>query len=422
VTTKTRRDYWRNGEVGSWWYGNHTSPPTPPVSTQFGTARGDQELLYSEGNAHHKLGESLSDIGGPFSVVRREYSERSFFCERARTTTNNNASLTARNYRGQFYAERVNVDDQSFEAPVHATNLELDAMGTTAIARVIPTNPISGLTTALAEVKREGLPSILGHRTWQERALRARNAGDEYLNYQFGWVPLLNEIRDFARVVTDHDKIIAQYEQGSGKPIRRRFTFPIQETTSTTTVDDVVAAPEMVVTYWSNRGVRTIVTTSKVETWFSGCFTYYLPPFDPNGTNRERNLQIANKLFGVRVTPKVLWDLTPWTWAADWIANTGDVLHNISAFQQDGLVMRWGYVMRKHTITRDVGLSSVRMTWINGQTNWRIPYLQQVFVTTTKSRRKATPYGFGLNPDSFSNRQWAILTALGLSKSGRSLG
>jgi hypothetical protein len=422
VPIKTRRDYWRNGESGRWWYGNSTSPETPPISIHISTARGDNELLVSEGHPHHKLGESLSDIGGPFSVVRRELVERNHFVERARTTTNNSSAVTARNYRGYFFAERTNVDDQAFEAPVHATNLELDALGTTAIARTIPTNPISGLTTALAEVKREGLPSILGHRTWQERALRARNAGDEYLNYQFGWVPLLNEIRDFARAVTHQDEIIAQYERDSGKPIRRRFTFPIQETTSTSSESDVAPAPEMVLAYWSNRGVRTTTVTSKVETWFSGCFTYYLPPLDPGGDNRKRNLQIANKLFGVRITPKVLWDLTPWTWAADWIANTGDVLHNISAFSSDGLVMRWGYVMRKHTITRNVGLSSIRMTWHNGLTNFRIPYLEQRFVTTTKSRRIATPYGFGLNPATFSSRQWAILTALGLSRSGKSLG
>jgi hypothetical protein len=47
--------------------------------------------------------------------------------------------------------------------------------------------------------------------------------------------------------------------------------------------------------------------------------------------------------------------------------------------------------------------------------------LSQTFGTIQKIRRKATPYGFGLNPNTFSTRQWAIIAALGLTFGGNKL-
>jgi len=42
--------------------------------------------------------------------------------------------------------------------------------------------------------------------------------------------------------------------------------------------------------------------------------------------------------------------------------------------------------------------------------------LSQTFVTEVKKRVKATPYGFGLDPDAYTGRQKAILAALGISR------
>jgi len=38
-----------------------------------------------------------------------------------------------------------------------------------------------------------------------------------------------------------------------------------------------------------------------------------------------------------------------------------------------------------------------------------------------KKRVKATPYGFGLDTDAFTPRQWAILGSLGISRGSRLL-
>jgi hypothetical protein len=57
----------------------------------------------------------------------------------------------------------------------------MNQFGTSAIARVLPTNPNSSLATALGELKQDGLPSLPGA-GMRDQVDRARRAGNEYLN------------------------------------------------------------------------------------------------------------------------------------------------------------------------------------------------------------------------------------------------
>jgi len=43
------------------------------------------------------------------------------------------------------------------------------------------------------------------------------------------------------------------------------------------------------------------------------------------------------------------------------------------------------------------------------------------YYSEKKERIRASPYGFGRTPGSFSDRQWSILTALGMSNGGNKL-
>jgi len=73
--------------------------------------------------------------------------------------------------------------------------------------------------------------------------------------------------------------------------------------------------------------------------------------------------------------------------------------------------MRYGYIM-EHSIVRD--------TYIHiGPTGFKDPKVfcePYTFTTEVKLRRRATPFGFGLNLSSLTNQQKAILAALGLSR------
>jgi hypothetical protein len=96
------------------------------------------------------------------------------------------------------------------------TDLAMQGKGATAISRCSPTNPSFSIPQAIGEA-REGLPSILGRGLLKERARICREAGNEYINVEFGWKPLVSDLRSFAKAVNDSHEIWQAYRKGSGQ-------------------------------------------------------------------------------------------------------------------------------------------------------------------------------------------------------------
>jgi len=117
----------------------------------------------------------------------------------------------------------------------------------------------------------------------------------------------------------------------------------------------------------------------------------------------------ARKILGVGLTPDTVWNLNPWTWAADWFANTGDLMTNVSNMGQDGLLMQYGYQMAEETVKT--------------YTVARLASIPSASATTTRTRIQkrakripSSPYGFGVTLSTLSARQLAIIAALGLGR------
>nr|QDH90832.1 MAG: hypothetical protein H2Bulk36332_000004 [Leviviridae sp.] len=334
------------------------------------------------------------------------------------------APNSSQTYSGPWEAKDQNVGPGSALYPVVPSNLD-DLMllrGATAISRTIPTNPVASAAQFLGEL-REGIPKIPGLAFAQIKDFRdLLNAGSgEYLNYEFGIKPTLQDLRKFGEAARTSSEVIEQLKRDSGRLIRRRYTFPVERT---------ITAPVTQSTFWYGSPGFTLVgpspyvggpgklTKTREETyefWFSGAYTYLYQDGDSAVQKMRGAEQRLSKLFGTRINPNLLWELTPWSWAADWVGNTGDVMKNLSALSSDSLVMRWGYIMCKYTCRDTYLLEGVSL---KGST--RGP-LKQVFVTQVKKRNRATPYGFGLDPAKFTTRQWAILGALGISRGTRML-
>jgi len=290
------------------------------------------------------------------------------------------------------------------------------ALGTTAIARTIPTNPVAGAAQFLGEL-REGLPSIPG-------ASLVRRGGpggvaDEYINYEFGIKPIISDLRKFGEASRDASKHLDQLHRDSGRLVRRRYSFPAVRRVE----DPVVVSTNYPGSpglrggptgpYLSAQGKLTRQRTYEERFWFSGAYTYYVDMGDSARSRLRRTEQDLAKLFGTRLNAELLWELAPWSWLVDWKSNMGDVIHNFSALQSDSLVLRYGYMMA-HVVIKDTYLlDGVVLRGGHGGP------LSQVFTTEVKKRVKATPYGFGLDPDAFTTRQKAILAALGVSRAAR---
>jgi len=304
-------------------------------------------------------------------------------------------------------------------------------LGGTAIARCRPNKPMMSLPVTVGELKKDGIPTIIGSLMRRSQSVKDvfRNGGSEYLNVQFGWLPLLKDIQALCETAAQSRKLLEQYEKDVGKLVRRRYHF--DPTVSSTSGLSFPGNPSSYALQpgtplGSLNGVCVRIgdgTLSRVQentqvttkSWFSGGFRYYFPDVASGleyFAEIERN---ANTLLGTRLDPEVLWNLAPWTWLADWFVNAGDVVSNLSAIIADDVVMQYGYIMRTVTLDKVVSLPGLQVQTNSGWRTAGDPFDVRL-TRVQKARAKASPFGFGLNPSDFTADQWAILGALGMSR------
>lgn len=352
-------------------------------------------------------GEGLQDRGGNFRTTR-SYVDSNVLT----VSLTDSDGFWTYNYNGPITPI---APPQSYWPPSgESSNSRLTQLGATAVSRCAPGDPPGDLSTFLGELFKEGLPSLVGSQSWQAGTSLARQrkaAGSEYLNVQFGYMPIAREISKFADILTRADQILDQYERDAGRLVRRRYNFPIERSTEEVVAGTNRRASGPPLTNFFTGGVTLIrhrETTRRQ--WFSGAFTYYIPS-DYFSRNELRRLAAqADALFGLDFDLETAWNLTPWSWVADWFSNAGDVIHNIQRFGSGNLVMPYGYIM-EHSIVRDTYTLSPS-TLKSGD----VP-APLTLVTETKKRLRANPFGFGVSFGALSAFQTSILIALGLSRS-----
>lgn len=383
---------------------------------------GRQEV-FSKGHPWRR--KNAGDIGGDF--LSRKVTHDPGNCSVFAASGTECANSILYSYRGPYFAqseERL-ANYAAYIDP--SSDNELDAAGTHAIAMCIPTNPLSGLGQFIGELR--DIPKAPLASVWELKArqyktnwkalakqgLKGKTLADEFLNQNFGWLPFYNDVHNVVKTAVNHNKNANQYIRDSGKQIRRSATV-LDETTNTSEGKyKSYGAPALATRVYVDAGNAERTHQIKRKVWFKGSFSYYLPEPDGLVNIVKRSERIANKLYGARIDPLLFYKLEPWSWLLDWVTTTGDVIHNWSAFTEDGLVMNYGYVMetKSHLITDSLnGLHFKNGAQVD---------TSQTTLVETKSRRRATPYGFGLQPSSFSTKQWAIIAALGISKKPRSL-
>lgn len=415
-----RRDGWRLAHV--FWSGTGGLVNASGSANITGT-----QMTASEGHPWPYRGSGVRDVGGDFYTINRRFNDDRKEDPSNRPTwqvkgTNFSGTYT---YSGPLYAVdpvaklQGLVYDPYPKDTYSADNAGLDALGTTAIARCAPTNSAADLSVALAELAREGVPKMLGATLAKEGVTNRRSYGGEYLNWQFGWAPLISSVKDAAGAAIKAEELWSQYVRDAGRLVRRRYEFPHELTEEPPVVVSTSAMPIMMgpTTSDSNMVTKrgTLTRTRRIEkrTWFSGAFTYQLPHTSTEAGKLVEAATYARKVYGVKLDPEVLWNLAPWSWAIDWVTNTGDLARNVSNFAQYGLVMPYGYVMQNVRITDTYELTGFEWGPLNSGLPTR---LSCSFTTEVKNRRRATPFGFGASFDGFTSGQWAILAALGITR------
>lgn len=300
--------------------------------------------------------------------------------------------------------------------------------GTFAISQANPVNPNSHLAQGILETWHEGLPSIPGIKAWERRAQILLGAGDEFLNYIFGWAPLVKEIHDVRDSVRESVALMRNYKEGEHKELHREFNFPLRKETSiiSDSMTGTVLFPNNTINVVSGFPQRVVVSHSQeTKKRFVGCFSYASPADSDNLSKLLGVGSKADQLYGIALTPELLWELTPWSWAVDWFSNVGDVVTNYTNFGLAGLSMRFGYMMEE---TIDIYKAEG-----SGGKYWRVdpvgskfsgnPYQADIpetwshgYEIVTKRRIPASPFGFSVAWEGLSPIQLAITAALGITK------
>lgn len=293
------------------------------------------------------------------------------------------------------------------------------------IERSVPTRPEASISQFLGELNR--LPTFLIDGSMRRIIDVARLAGDQYLNVSFGWKPFIGDLVKYIGNLLTLQSQLDQFFRDSGRNVRRRrenpTTFTSEEKFKYHTFTGItycsygsIGGPHLYNVNGDGSEGDVFVNRTVRETYkFSGAFTYYAEAGDDLWSQLRAQEQLARKLLGVELSPYLLYQLAPYSWLVDWVANLGTAIAVAQAFTKDGLVMRYGYLQRETVVENVISLAG----WYFYAYNPGV--VSNTFRTTWKERFRATPYGFALNPNQFSVGQWAILAALGLTKAPRIL-
>ncbi len=368
-------------------------------------------LLRSIREYEHSTGRKLlthADVGGPFSTTKYYYRDGG---RNVALHVGTSASTIERYFTGRLQAYSYDISVWPSIDPID--QFALSAYGNKARALVNPTQSVTNVAVGAGELREvQGIPGIPGLALLKERTRILRGLGSEYLNVEFGWKPLERDIRAAAVTAKKSIQLLRRYERQRGQAIRRRFEFPIEEPV-VTNVDMGAKAPAPSISsafFSSYQGRLTRVEEFSQRVWFSGSFTYYVSP-GMSSSKMQAYEAAADRLLGSRLTPDLVWQLTPWSWLTDWFVDFGSLIQNLEAMVLDGSVMWYGYVMATQQRSHTYHLTGSRLLDGSPLT------LEQQFTAVTKQRVRATPFGFGLSPNAdFSMKQWSILAALGITR------
>lgn len=246
-------------------------------------------------------------------------------------------------------------------------------------------------------------------------------AGD-YLEYNFGWVPFLSDLSKLYKTYKNYDGILRRLRRQNNQWVRKGgIVLETGEVTNRESIEGNApyvwpSPPSALLVYPhagkpSKWGHTTLETQQSQEIWFEGSFKYHIPGFNNVGAAKFSKVRNFMQVYGLRISPSVIYNLTPWSWLADYFGNLGDVIDNVTARTMDRLVSRYAYLMSR---TRRKRLNSSQVYFFDGTAD--MLWSQSI---DAKCRISASPFGFNLKAENLSAYQWSILGALGLSR-GRS--
>jgi len=381
--------YWGQARAGI------NATPGPWVQHNVGAVRSQREYCEDTIRNPSYIFARPTDDGGELLLQRSYwYHEPGWFLTpwvaNQRNRGMSAAAVSPTTYNGFSMVDAI--------APPNSDYTDIPGYGPTGWHKAKPDNPLVDTAVFIAEAR--DLPRLIF-----QRIRDIRTISDLYLAYQFGWKPLLSDIRKLLNFGESVEQKISFLMRNNGKPVSK--SVKVAHEISSEVILDGPGLNGMEVT-WANawpvgergskyRGCRLILER---DVWFDGTFVFYIDDIKLPGTITR----LRTRLAGLEITPAVVWEALPWSWLIDWFTNVGDVLANLSDTAVDRLVANRAYIM---------GHTKRTYKWYgtDGKTHGQSSHIYE-----TKVRRKVSPYGLAVG-GILTTRQQSILAALAASRS-----
>lgn len=119
------------------------------------------------------------------------------------------------------------------------------------------------------------------------------------------------------------------------------------------------------------------------------------------------------RLYGLNVTPGVVYNAMPWSWLIDWFSNVGDNIENLDHGVADRLLADYAYLMGEQ---RDYIKYSAAQAYNGRDGATLVANSTATWGISHKRRYVASPFGFGLTEDDLTPNQAGILLSLAGSR------
>lgn len=388
----------------------------------------------------HPRDKNSDDYGGPFSSKKLEIR---FDLVPAKADTvdflgwyylsgiDGIAQLQSTQTNAMLLADQATLE--GLYSSIAFPSTDLASYGPRAFNKLDPTRDkdLPDITQLVAELIREGIPNLPLKTLRSVKRFRdltkgsGKRIGKEYLNANFGWLPILSDVEKILKTYLELDARLAQLRKDNGQNVRRSGTLEYSKSSSVRSPLDPNAN---IYIYpgngFYNRGLDSepygpseYWTETEERVWFAGKGSYILPIDLQEAPDRSKMQDYLALLKSVP-SPATVYELLPWSWLVDYFLNVGDVIQQAIGSGVGEYTADYCYLMRKRVETTYYAVTSVGRYGL--ATGTEIPSksrnAQCVVKKTTLERIAATPFGFGLSVGGLSARRLAILTALGLSR------
>ncbi|DAD52555.1 TPA_asm: maturation protein [ssRNA phage SRR6255733_5] len=315
-------------------------------------------------------------------------------------------------YTGKFFATDPGIGIEGryndYASLVNdALTFNEDSLRNQAWDRLRPDKPQMDLALAIFELRE--IPEMLRQR-FLHRGLNG--IGDYYLALKFGWEPLLRDVRNFVLTMFDAKKRLTQLQRDQGRPVRRRVNMSHTEGKSDIVKGQSYGAWDMPLVTQAYAGPPHFEDWVEwgSSTWASGQFVFYLPEFKDSW---QWKAKMYSRIMGLTPSPATVYKAIPWSWLVDWFSDLGTYIENNAGTSVvDSLVANYAYAMQHkyiRTCKTTTGNIFVGDSFTSASATTKRIY-------ESKGRTVLGVFGPSVSQGSLSDRQVAILGALGLSR------